>query len=287
MTIDVTAGSAGPETAKGRPALSNRLWSGAAILAFFILAFVWSWGIGFAAMQAKPQSATLSAVLMMASGFGPSVAAVAVVASVSSGQGLRAWLARCLDWRMGWRWFALAFLVPPAVMLCALAIHTLSGGVMPALPAVGRLPMFIANFGLVLLIGGPLGEELGWRGYAMPALAARMNWRAASLIIGLVWGLWHLPLFFMAGTAQAQMPIALFMINITASSVAFSWLFARSGRSVWPVIVGHTSLNLWAGLLILPLGAGSQAYALVTALIVLIALALLVELGRTFERHVL
>jgi membrane protease YdiL (CAAX protease family) len=162
-------------------------------------------------------------------------------------------------------------------MVCALVVNTALGGATPVLPGADKLPLVIINFGLVLLVGGPLGEEFGWRGYALSALTARLGWRAASLIIGVVWAAWHLPLFFMAGTAQAQMPIALFMINITASSVGFSWLFARSGRSVWPVIVGHTSLNLWAGLLILPLGAGSQAYALVTALVVLIALALLVR----------
>jgi uncharacterized protein len=281
MTIDVTAGSAGPETANGRPALSNRRWSGAAILAFFILAFVWSWGIAFAALQAKPQLAALSAVLMVASGFGPSVAAVAVVASVGSGQGLRDWLARCLEWRMGWRWFTLAFLVPPAVMLCALAIHALSGGVMPALPAVERLPMFIANFGLVLLFGGPLGEEFGWRGYAMPALAARMNWRAASLIIGLVWGFWHLPLFFMAGTAQSQMPILVFMLNILAGSVLFGWLWQQTGGSILPAIVLHTSLNAWAGLLIVvPSHATGQPFGIVTGLLTVIAIALLIAPDR-------
>lgn len=232
-------------------------------------------------MQAKPQSAALSTVLMVLSGFGPSVAAVAVVASVGSGQGLRDWLARCLDWRMGWRWFALAFLVPPAVMLCALGIHALSGGVMPALPAVGRLPMFIANFGLVLLIGGPLGEELGWRGYAMPALAARMNWRAASLIIGLVWGLWHLPLFFMAGTAQSQMPILVFMLNIVAGSVLFGWLWERTNGSILPAIVLHTSLNAWAGLLIVvPSNATGQPFAIVTGLLTVIAIALLITPDR-------
>jgi uncharacterized protein len=248
-----------------------------ALLTFLLLAFVWSWGLGVAATQTKAWSEVLATALLMAATFGPSLAGLAVVALFSRRQGFRAWLGRCLNWRTGWRWYGLAFLVPPVAMVCALAVNTALGGATPVLPGTDKLPLVIINFGLVLLVGGPLGEEFGWRGYALPALTARLGWRAASLIIGVVWAVWHLPLFFMAGTAQAQMPIALFMINITASSVGFSWLFARSGRSVWPVIVGHTSLNFWAGLLILPLGAGSQAYALVTALVVLIALALLVR----------
>jgi membrane protease YdiL (CAAX protease family) len=277
MTILLTAEGTGSETGNGGEAPQSRARSLPAVLTFFVLTFAWSWGLGVAATQTKAWSEVLATDLLMAATFGPSLAGLAVVAFFSRRQGFRAWLGRCLNWRTGWHWYALAFLVPPGAMVCALVVNTALGGATPVLPGADKLPLVIINFGLVLLVGGPLGEEFGWRGFALPALTARLGWRAASLIIGVVWAAWHLPLFFMAGTAQAQMPIALFMINITASSVAFSWLFARSGRSVWPVIVGHTSLNFWAGLLILPLGAGSQAYALVTALVVLIALALLVR----------
>jgi uncharacterized protein len=215
---------------------------------------------------------------MMAAGFGPSLAGVAVVAVFSTGAGFRAWLARCLNWRVGWRWFAFAFLLPPVVMLLALAIHRALGGVMPAWPAAGQLPLVIANFGLVLVVGGPLGEEFGWRGYAMPAIADKLGWRRASLIIGVIWGLWHLPLFFMASTAQSHMPIPLFMLNILAGSVVFGWLFERTRRSVLPALVLHTSLNAWAGILgIVPTGTSGGSYALVTGLLVIVALALLFD----------
>jgi len=182
------------------PSLQDRAQLTRAILAFFAFAFAWSWGLGFATAQARAYSEALGTVLLIAAGLGPSIAGFAVVALFSTGAGWRAWLVRCLKWRIGWRWYALAFLAPPAVMLCALALHAALGGTIPALPAAGQLPLVVANFGLVLLTGGPLGEEFGWRGYAMPALTARLHWRAASLIVGAVWGLWHLPLFFMAGT---------------------------------------------------------------------------------------
>jgi uncharacterized protein len=281
MNLAAKVQGTAPEPRNSGPALQNRARSAAAILSFFIVAFVWSWGIGFAADYAKAQSVALSTVLMVVSGFGPSVAAFSVVASFSNGQGLRDWLARCLNWRVGWRWFALAFLAPPVVMLCALAIHAASGGALPAAPAVHQIPMIVANFGLVLLIGGPLGEELGWRGYAMPALTARMNWRAASLIIGLVWGLWHLPLLFMDGSTQSQMPILVFMLNILAGSVLFGWLWKQTGGSVLPAIVLHTSLNGWAGMLIVvPSKATGQPFGIVTGLLTVIAIALLITPDR-------
>ncbi len=249
----------------------------AAILAFVAFAVGWSWVIGFTGAGVKGEFPVLSMVLMMTAGFGPSLAGFAVVALFSNRASLFPdWLARCFNWRVGWRWFVLAFLAPPVVMVCALIIDAAMGGALPALPAATQIPLVIGNFGLVLLIGGPLGEEFGWRGYLMPVLTARMNWRAASLLIGIVWGLWHLPLFFMAGTAQAQMPIAVFLLNILAGSVLFGWLFERTQRSVLPAIILHTSLNAWAGLLVIvPTATAGRPYLLVTALLALIAIGLL------------
>ncbi|PZO02207.1 MAG: CPBP family intramembrane metalloprotease [Alphaproteobacteria bacterium] len=253
--------------------LQTHARSTTAIIAFTVLAFAWSWGIGLAAKLVDAPSTVLTAVLMAVAGFGPSVAGLAVVTMFSRGEGLRHWLARCLNPRVGWRWFVLGFLGPPAVMVCALAMHAALGGTVETPPAAHHIPLAIVNFGLVLLIGGPLGEEFGWRGYAMPALAARMNWRAASLIIGVVWGLWHLPLFFMAGTAQSQMSIPVFLLNILAGSVLFGWLWQRTQASVLPALVLHTSLNAWAGILIIiPTAATARPYLLVTGLLVAVAI---------------
>jgi len=256
--------------------LPERTRSIAPIFAFIILAFCWSWGIGFAATQVTARMPVMGTVLMMVAGFGPSLTAVAVVAMVSTRTGLREWAARCLDWRVGWRWFVLAFVLPPAVMLTALAIHGLLGGAMPASPAVDQVPLAILNFGLVLVVGGPLGEEFGWRGYALPVLAAKLGWRSASLIIGAIWGVWHLPLFLMDSSAQSHMPMPVFMLNILAGSVVFAWLFERTHRSVLPVLVLHTSLNAWTSIVgIIPTAATGRPFVLTTGLMVLIALLLL------------
>lgn len=247
-----------------------------AIVAFFVLAFVWAWATGFVALQTKAQFPVFSTALLTAAGFGPSLAGFAVVAVLSDWTEFRNWLSRCLNWRVDWRWFAVAFLLPPIVMLMALAIFGQLGGRLPIPLAADRVPMAMLNFGLVLLVGGPLGEEFGWRGYAMPALARKLNWRRASLIIGVVWGLWHLPLFFLADSAQAHTPIPLFVLNILAGSVVFGWLFARTQGSVLPALVLHTSLNAWAGILgIVPTATTGGSYAWVTAILVVIALALL------------
>jgi uncharacterized protein len=243
-----------------------------AIVFFFVLAFAWSWMLGFVAVDTKQHSPVFSLILTIISGFGPSITAFMTVAFFTGRSGLIAWLKNTLNWLIDWRWYTVAFFAPPFAMLLALAIHWGLGGTTPTSPAVGHIPLAIANFGFVFLIGGPLGEEFGWRSYAQPALSAKMGWRTASLIIGIVWGLWHLPWFFTAGTAQSHMPFITFMLNIIAGSVLFSWLFMQSKGSVIPVLIAHTSLNAFAGILsIIPSAETGRPYALVTGILVVIA----------------
>jgi uncharacterized protein len=252
-----------------------------ALACFVVIAFLWAWGFGYLAGQLKSGAPILNITLMITAGYAPTLAAIGVVALCNGRAGLLAWLARCLNWRVNWKWHVLAFSVPPFVMVTALCIHFSLGGALPSFPAANKMPLAIANFGLVFLIGGPLGEEFGWRGFLTPALRSWMDWRAVSLIVGVIWGAWHLPLFFMAGTAQAHMPIAIFLVNILAGSVLFGWLFERSKGSVLPAIVAHTSLNTWAGLLgIVPTLQSGQPYTIVTAILVAIAMGLLLVPSR-------
>ena len=247
-----------------------------AIVTFFVLAFLWSWGIGLLAELCKDQSVVLATTLAVVAGFGPSLAGLTVVALFSNTKDLSAWFRGCLNWHIGARWLALAFLLPPAAMLCALGIHVFLGGTFPELPGAEKLPLVIANFPLVLLIGGPLGEEFGWRGYALPALARKLRWRWASILIGSFWGLWHLPLFYIANSAQSHMPMGLFMLNIIAGSVLFGRLAEGTQGSVISALLLHTSLNAWAGILrIIPTSETARPYALVTGLLLLAALVLL------------
>jgi uncharacterized protein len=275
-----------PEADHSALILEERARSTSAIVCFLVLSFAWSWSLGFMAVYANPHVPVLSTVLSIVSGFGPSVAALLTITVFNGRTGLMSWLKEALSWRVGWQWYALAFFAPPLVMLLALALHAGLGDVIPPSPAVGHIPLAIANFGIVFLIGGPLGEEFGWRSYALPALGSKMGWRAASLVIGVIWGLWHLPWFFTAGTAQSQMPFVVFMLNIIAGSVLFSWLFLQSAGSVIPALVAHTSLNAWAGILsIIPTAETARPYALVTGILVIMAGLLLLRKDALLTRR--
>jgi uncharacterized protein len=266
-------------------ALQVRAQSIGAISLFFFLTFLWSWVLGLIAIPARPFAPAFSIVLSIVSGFGPSIAAVVTVFLFSGRKGLKAWLKSALNWRAGKRWYALAFFMPPFAMLLAQGIHWALGGALPTSLAVEHIPLAISNFALVFLIGGPLGEEFGWRSYALPALGLKMSWRWASLVIGVIWGLWHLPWFLTGGTAQSQMPFTVFMLNIIAGSVAFSWLFMQSAGSVVPALVLHTSLNAFAGILsIIPTAETSRPYTLLTGLLVALASWLLLRPNAVFKK---
>jgi membrane protease YdiL (CAAX protease family) len=254
----------------------------APLFGFFALTFAWSWACWALSPAIRPQLPWLATLLMFAGSFGPSLAAIVIVASTRPAGGLRAWLSRCLQWRIGWGWWGVALLLPLAVMLLAAGLHIALGGDIATAPASGHLLMTVVNFPLVLLLGGPLGEEFGWRGYALPVLKDRLGWPAASLVLGLVWGVWHLPLFYIDGTAQAHIPLALFLLSVLAMSVLFAWLVNRTAGSVLAALLFHTAINFWPSVVpVLPAEGSYRAYAFVVMIQVLLAL---LAVGLTTER---
>lgn len=136
----------------------------------------------------------------------------------------------------------------------------------------GPVSAVLVQFALVLIIGGPLGEELGWRGFLLPGLAARHGWRRSSLIVGAIWGLWHLPLFYMAGTGQSQMPMPLFMASAVALSIVFARLSVNTGFSVLPALLLHWSINAWSLVIpMVPNGGSVRPYILVMGILFVFA----------------
>lgn len=252
-----------------------------ALLSFIVLTFTWSWSLWLLSALIHSKSSMAAAVLSGAASFGPSLSAAAIVFYSVGRVEFRCWLQRCLQWRVGWRWMSLAFLLPLAVMSGVALGQLALGGTLVYSPARDHLLMAPAVFVGVFLAGGPLGEEFGWRGYALPALQKRYGWRVASLVIGAVWGFWHLPLFLLVGTTQSLTPVLVFMPMVVALSVLFAWLFNRTGHSVVPALVLHTAFNGWAFLVpTLPSDGAQRPSEMAVGVFVLIALVLLFRADR-------
>lgn len=251
-----------------------------AIASFFVFTFLWTWGLWGISTTINPSAPGLSGALFLASAYGPGLAAFVVVFAFGGAMGLRRWLATCLCVRVGWRWYSLAALVPPLIMVMGLAIHAALGGAILPSAYDGRILIAVAQFPIIAIFGGPLGEEFGWRGFALPALSARMGWRRASLIIGALWGLWHVPLFLIAGTAQADLPIALFLASTVGLSVVMARLSVIARYSVLPAILLHSVIN-WCSMVVpvMPQGGDTRAYSLIAGIAILVALVALLKPG--------
>ncbi|AUV83882.1 CPBP family intramembrane metalloprotease [Salinigranum rubrum] len=163
--------------------------------------------------------------------------------------------------RVGLRWLVVILLVPLGIGVLAGIADLLLGGSGPSWGegvtqfALNPLALLPALFFATL---PPILEELGWRGYALDRLQLKWSALSASLILGVVWALWHLPLFFIGGTYQhdavgfATTGFWLFMIGIVALSVAITWVYNNTQRSVLGIVVLHGWVNFTAELIVVP-----------------------------------
>jgi len=128
-------------------------------------------------------------------------------------------------------------------MLGAIALHVALGGQPPSLGLlIGAMPALVFVF-VYMMITVALGEEVGWRGYALPALQARYSALIASLILGVLWALWHLPVFFNPDTLYSNLPFLQFLAYIVPFAVLTTWVFNSTGGSVLMAMFFHAVLN--------------------------------------------
>lgn len=183
---------------------------------------------------------------------GPLLAALATSALVDGSAGVRDLAARMLRLRVGWRRVALAVLGPLALFLLALPFAAWLGDGVPSLASVGRfsgLPSVgpLGIWVLLLLVNG-LGEEAGWRGFAQDRLQRTRSPITATVTVALVWGGWHVPLFFFRDTYLAMTPITIvgwWLGLLLGGAVVLAWLYGHTSHSILLAACWHASYN-WA-----------------------------------------
>ena len=174
--------------------------------------------------------------LFLVGGFVPSLLAIFLTWKKEGAPGLRLLGWRIFQFKLDWHWYVFIFLIVIAGTAGQLTINKLLGNTF-------NRYLFLAQLGsfLPLLFIGPLSEEIGWRGYALERLQTRWNALTSSLMVGLVWGLWHLPLFFMVGTSQHELGILFigFLVGMMANSIFYTWLYNNTKQSLWSAILLH------------------------------------------------
>jgi len=206
-------------------------------------------------------------ILARVGGFGPLVGAL--VALTASGRSVRDWLRSSLRVRISARWYGYALVLPPLLVGVGGLVHVVVFGASLDLGAINPLWFYPVAVVVVFLVGGGQ-EELGWRGFAQPALQERYSAVTASLGVGVVWALWHVPLFFVPGSPQGDLPFVPYVVAILASSVVLAWLYNASGSVLVPMLY-HGGINPIAayfptgGVEAIGTVAGYGSYAVVVA----------------------
>jgi uncharacterized protein len=213
-------------------------------LKYVLVAFAFSWAFWLlAVLEARGLISSLPLPALFLGAFGPMVAAVAISTQEGGRAGLRSLLSRIVRWRVAPFWYGVAFLGPILVQLVAMALHVVLGGRPPDLPAmVGMLPTVLAFF-VYMLIQVGIGEEVGWRGYALPKLQAGYSALVSSVILGVIWTLWHLPLFFNPATGYSITPFWVFLVFMLPVSILITWVFNSTAGSVPIIMILHAMLN--------------------------------------------
>lgn len=226
-----------------------------AILAYYVLAFAISWGaillvVGPGGFLATTSTGPTFALAGMASLLGPSLAGIAMTRIVDGRAGWRDLLSRLRRWRVGVRWYAVALLTAPVVtILTLLGLSTTSPAFLPdILAAEDKASVLLSGFAVGLIV--PIFEELGWTGFATPRWRLRHGVLGTGLIMGLLWGAWHLPLFAGSAASSGAIPPALFM-----AVMLFAWLVPY--RVLMVFVYDRTQSVLLAMLMHLPIVVGA------------------------------
>jgi membrane protease YdiL (CAAX protease family) len=219
------------------------------VLSMFVLALVFG-----AAPLAAVATGLLPEGFSQLGALSASLAGIVIAAVEGHKGGVRELLGRFLIWRVGIQWwaFALLFMVLPSV--ASLYLFSLFGG--PPVDWSGLGPLYsVVPMILMLTVFAGVGEEFGWRGFALPRLQARYSALVSSLIVGALWGLWHIPLFLVEGTAQYEWrsdaglipAVLMYTVFVIAWSIQYTWVFNNTKGSVLLAAVFHGAGNTWIG----------------------------------------
>jgi membrane protease YdiL (CAAX protease family) len=187
-----------------------------------------------------PAGTPAGGAMVLLGAYAPGLVAVALTAWTEGPAGVRALLGRILRVQVPARYYVFAVSYMAAIKIAAALLHrALLGG----WPRFATEDLLLIPVSILLSTPFQAGEEVGWRGYALPKLMARFGLARASLLLGAIWAAWHLPQFFIAAADTYHQSFPVWALQVIALSVALAWLYARSGGSLLLVMLLHAGIN--------------------------------------------
>jgi uncharacterized protein len=246
------------------------------LVKFFSVTFAVTWTcfIAVVALSGSAGSAVIRGLLLFLGIFAPSFVALELTARAEGRAGVLALLRRLVQWHVGARWYVFAAGYMAAIKLAVALVHRVATG---AWPRFGHEAWYVMAAATVFstAIGGQAGEEIGWRGYALPRLAARFGLGGGSVLLGLIWACWHLPLFFLPGADKYGQSFPVYVLQVTALSVAAAWLYGHTNGSLLLVMLMHAAVNNTKDIVPSAVPTATNPFGLSTSLVAWLTLALL------------
>jgi membrane protease YdiL (CAAX protease family) len=176
---------------------------------------------------------------------GPTLAAFIMTGLTEGRAGIRCLLRRYVLWRVGLRWYLIVLLGPPVIVLLVTIVLPGALASFQTLAPLNPL-LLLVSFPLILIFGGALFEEGGWRGFALPRLERLHGPLVGTLILGILWACWHLPLFWITvwGTPPTVLNMVLFLATVIFMTIVFTWVFNNTKGSILLAILLHTSFDV-------------------------------------------
>lgn len=247
-----------------------RALSVGSLLTFFSVTYIVTWTSFIAA--AAPALAGLRGLLFLLGTFAPSLVALWLTARADGKAEALALLRRLLEWRVGARWYVFAAGYMAAIKLAVALVHRVATG---AWPHFGGEAWYVIMAAIFLSTPAQAGEEIGWRGYALPRLAARLGLARGSALLGPIWACWHLPLFFLPGIDKSGQSFPVYLLQVTALSVAMAWLYGHTNGSLLLAMLMHSAVNQTKDIVPSAVPGATNSFALSTSLVAWLSVALL------------
>src|SRR5215216_3441162 len=249
------------------------------LITFFVLTYALAWILWLPLVVLQDTiPAAPGLVLVLLGSNVPSLLAILLTALVLGRGSLRKLLGRLLIWRVDPRWYLVIVLGPVALSGGMVAFNAFVGG--PAISVGVPLLTVVITLAFFIFPGSALGEEIGWRGYALPRLQSGRSGLSASLILGVIWAFYHLPLFFTGQAFRSPSILVPFIISTIALSVILTWVYNSTGGSLLMVVLLHATANLPLTLLLEPLGSRAVLpFWLFVGLMVVAAIVVVIVAG--------
>jgi membrane protease YdiL (CAAX protease family) len=222
------------------------------LIAFFILSYALMYVPYFGHIWLRPgEPVPLWTPVWFIGVFSPTVSAIFVAWVVGGAVEVKRLLSGFARWKVSWFWyFAASFLLwaPFVIALVYMALGNPPAG----LRAGWTVPLLLLQV-FYQLFSGPLSEEAGWRGFALPRLEAKYNALVSSLILGVIWTFWHLPLFYTPGATQMSIPMPIYLLLVVTVTTYLTWLYNNTRGSLVITVLAHWAFNLTGTVLTGPL----------------------------------